>query len=257
MRPMPAGMREKVLAAAELIADHGLDATKMEDIAAATGVPKATLYYYFDGKEDILAFLFNEILDEVARAVDAALRTDGTAADRLRVAIVAHLRIFEAFPAASRALQFDLGRAARIPHIDERIEAAYRRPIRRAARRRRRRRQPPRRRAPPARRRRHPRRRDDGGHQRPHARAAPLGRRGRRRGRRLRPRRGVVVTARRRRWRVGHRRSRRRRAAGAGPRGRRVGPRRRRRRRAATSPRRSRSTRRRPPRSSASGAPTS
>ncbi len=130
MRPMPAGMREKVLNAAELIADHGLDATKMEDIAAATGVPKATLYYYFDGKGAILAFLFNEILEEVARAVDAALRTDGTAADRLRVAIVAHLRIFEAFPAASRALQFDLGRAARIPHIDERIEAAYRQPIR-------------------------------------------------------------------------------------------------------------------------------
>jgi AcrR family transcriptional regulator len=123
-------MREKVLAAAELFAELGLDATKMEDIAAATGVPKATLYYYFDGKEDILAFLFNEILDEVGRAVDGALRTEGTAADRLRAAIVAHLRVFEQLPAASRALQFDLGRAARIPHIDERIEAAFRGPVR-------------------------------------------------------------------------------------------------------------------------------
>lgn len=131
MRPLPAGMREKVLAAAELFAEHGLDATKMEDIAAATGVPKATLYYYFEGKEDILAFLFNEILDEVARAMDDALRTEGTAADRLRAAIVAHLRVFEDFPAASRALQFDLGRAARIPHIDERIESAFRGPVRR------------------------------------------------------------------------------------------------------------------------------
>ena len=131
MRPLPAGMREKVLAAAELFAEHGLDATKMEDVAAATGVPKATLYYYFEGKEDILAFLFAEILDEVARAVDGALRTEGSAATRLRAAIVAHLRIFEQFPAASRALQFDLGRAARIPHIDERIEAAFRGPVRR------------------------------------------------------------------------------------------------------------------------------
>ena len=130
MRPLPAGMREKVLAAAELFAEHGLDATKMEDVAAATGVPKATLYYYFEGKEDILAFLFAEILDEVARAIDEAVRSDGTAADRLRVAVVAHLQVFEAFPAASRALQFDLGRAARIPQIDERVEAAYRRPIR-------------------------------------------------------------------------------------------------------------------------------
>ena len=130
MRPLPAGMREKVLAAAELFAEAGLDATKMEDIAAATGVPKATLYYYFEGKEDILAFLFNEILDEVGRAIDEALQASGTAADRLRAAITAHLRVFQDFPAASRALQFDLGRAARIPHIDERIEAAYRGPVR-------------------------------------------------------------------------------------------------------------------------------
>ena len=166
MRPLPAAMREKVLAAAELFADRGLDATKMEDIAAATGVPKATLYYYFEGKEDILAFLFNEILDEVGRAIEEAVSAEGTAAERLRAAIVAHLRVFEAFPAASRALQFDLGRAARTPLIDERIEAAFRGPVRRlldegaedgSLR-------PGR--APPARRRRHPRRGDDGRRQR-------------------------------------------------------------------------------------------
>lgn len=131
MRTLPTGMRDKVLAAAELIADHGLDATKMEDIAATTGVPKATLYYYFEGKADILAYLFNEVLDEVARAVDRAVRHEGTAAARLRAVVVAHLRVFEELPAASRALQFDLGRAARLPHIDERVEAAFRGPVRR------------------------------------------------------------------------------------------------------------------------------
>src|SRR6187551_2339934 len=114
MRELPNGMREKLLNAAQLFADQGLDATKMEEIAATTGVPKATLYYYFKSKEDILAFLFAEILDEVGRAIDSALQTGGTAADRLRAAILAHLRVFEEYPAASRALQFDLGRAARI-----------------------------------------------------------------------------------------------------------------------------------------------
>jgi len=130
VRSLPTGMREKVLTAAELFAESGLDATKMEDIAAATGVPKATLYYYFEGKEDILAFLFSEILDEVSRAIGEAVQLEGTAAERLRAAIVAHLQVVEDFPAASRALQFDLGRAARIPHIDERIEAAFRGPVR-------------------------------------------------------------------------------------------------------------------------------
>ena len=131
MRALPPDMRDKVMRAATLFAGSGLDGTKMEEVAAATGVPKATLYYYFEGKEDILAFLFNEILDEVARAIDGALRHGGTAADRLRAAIEAHLRVFEEYPAASRALQFDLGRAARTPHIDERIEAAFRGPVRR------------------------------------------------------------------------------------------------------------------------------
>ena len=130
MRSLPDGMREKVLAAAELFADFGLDATKMEDVAAATGVPKATLYYYFEGKEDILAFLFAEVLDEIDRGVAEAMQIDGTAADRLRATVVAHLRVVETFPAATRALQFDLGRAARIPHIDERVEAAFRGPVR-------------------------------------------------------------------------------------------------------------------------------
>lgn len=131
MRTLPADMREKVLRSAELFADSGLDGTKMEEIAAATGVPKATLYYYFEGKEDILAFLFQEVLGEVADAIDHALTGDGTAAERLHAAVVAHLRVMEAFPAASRALQFDLGRAARIPQINDRIETAFRGPIRR------------------------------------------------------------------------------------------------------------------------------
>jgi AcrR family transcriptional regulator len=123
-------MREKVLVAAELFAEHGLDATKMEDVAATTGVPKATLYYYFDGKEDILAFLFAEVLDEVERAVAGAMAREGSAADRLRAAIVAHLRVVEQLPAASRALQFDLGRAARLPLIGQRTDAAFVAPVR-------------------------------------------------------------------------------------------------------------------------------
>lgn len=130
MRTLPEGMRGKVLAAAELFADFGLDGTKMDDVAAATGVPKATLYYYFEGKEDILAFLFAEILDELRRAVEEALRSSGTAADRLRAVVEAHLGVIETYPAASRALQFDLGRAARIPIIAERTEAAFLEPVR-------------------------------------------------------------------------------------------------------------------------------
>lgn len=130
LRPLPTQMRAKVLAAAELFAEHGLDATKMDDIAVATGIPKATLYYYFEGKEDILSFLFTEILDEVGAVVTAVISADGDAAARLAAGIRAHLGVFVAFPHASRALQFDLGRAARLPLIAQRVDEAFVGPVR-------------------------------------------------------------------------------------------------------------------------------
>jgi AcrR family transcriptional regulator len=119
MRPLPDSMRTKVLAAADLFAQRGLDATKMEDLAEATGVPKATLYYYFESKEEILGFLFSEILDEVSRAI----------ANAVAAAVGAHLKVFEDFPMASRALQLDLGRAARMPDINERVKVAFIKPV--------------------------------------------------------------------------------------------------------------------------------
>lgn len=118
-----------MLSAAQMFAERGLDGTKMEDIAAATRVPKATLYYYFDGKEAILAFLFAELLDELKRAVEGALATEGTAAERLRAVVTANLRVAALWPAASLALQFDLGRAARLPHIMEGIQGVFVGPV--------------------------------------------------------------------------------------------------------------------------------
>jgi TetR/AcrR family transcriptional regulator len=131
MRKVPPAMGEKMRSAAKLFVEVGLDGTKMEDIAVTTGVPKATLYYYFEGKEDILSFLFLDNLDEVEQAIEEAMARPGTAAERLRAAVIAHLQVFEHSPEVSLALQFDIGRAARTPIINERIESAFRAPIRR------------------------------------------------------------------------------------------------------------------------------
>jgi TetR/AcrR family transcriptional regulator len=122
-------MEGKLMAAADLIAERGLDATKMEDVAAATGIPKATLYYYFTGKEEILAYLFQTVLGAVQAAVISAVGASGSAAQRLRQVIAAHLRVFAEFPTASRALQFDLGRAARLPEIATSVEASFIGPV--------------------------------------------------------------------------------------------------------------------------------
>ncbi|HVB91546.1 MAG TPA: TetR/AcrR family transcriptional regulator [Acidimicrobiales bacterium] len=114
---------------ADLIAERGLDSTKMEDVAAATGIPKATLYYYFTGKEEILSFLFQKVLSLVRGAVLQAATGPGSSAVRLRRVIAAHLQVFADYPTASRALQFDLGRAARLPDIAASVEASFIGPV--------------------------------------------------------------------------------------------------------------------------------
>lgn len=129
MRTVPSQIAARLPAAAELFADRGLDNTKIEDVAAATGIPKATLYYYFSGKEEILAFLLNDALLRVADEVAIAVQSHDTAAQRLTDVIRAQLRVMADQPAVCRALVGDFGRAGRMPVIAEMIHSAYYQPV--------------------------------------------------------------------------------------------------------------------------------
>lgn len=129
MRTVPEDMATKLMAAADLFAERGLDGTKTDDIAAVTGVPKATIYYYFDGKEQVLSFIFGVVLDAVGSAVATAVQAPGDPGQRLRQLITAHLEVFARYPAASQALVFDLGRAARQPEVAARSNSAFITPV--------------------------------------------------------------------------------------------------------------------------------
>lgn len=129
MRKIPRQISERLSAAADLFAEKGLNDSKIEDVAAVTGVPKATLYYYFAGKEEILAFLLEDLLKDIAEAVNAIVHTDGTGAERLELVIRAQLRAMAQRPAVCHALINELGRAARMPVIAEMINTAYQKPV--------------------------------------------------------------------------------------------------------------------------------
>jgi len=134
VRPVPTSISQRLTPAAELFAERGLDQTKIEDVAEATGIPKATLYYYFAGKEDILAFLLRDALVAVADAVAIAADGDGDARDRLTGVLTAQLQVMADQPAVCRALIADLGRAGRIPDITQAIIDAFYGPIERLLR---------------------------------------------------------------------------------------------------------------------------
>jgi TetR/AcrR family transcriptional regulator len=129
MREVPAQIADRLPAAAELFAERGLNDTKIEDIAAATGIAKATLYYYFAGKEDILAFLLEDGLRQVAEEVTAIVGTGGSGAQRLHGVIAAQLRLMAERPAVCRALIGELGRTGRMPVIADMLRTAYLEPI--------------------------------------------------------------------------------------------------------------------------------
>jgi TetR/AcrR family transcriptional regulator len=129
MREVPSQIADRLSAAAELFAERGLNDTKIEDIAAATGIAKATLYYYFAGKEDILTFLLEDGLRDVAEDVATVVHSGGTGAQRLGAVISAQLRVMGQRPAVCRALIGELGRAARIPVLADMISIAYLKPV--------------------------------------------------------------------------------------------------------------------------------
>ncbi len=131
---MPPAVAGKLYAATDLIAAHGLDKTKIEDIASASGVPKATLYYYFKGKDDILAFLFRDALDALARDVAAAADAPGPGRDRLAAVVGVQVAHTMKSPGTSRALVGDLGRAIRLPELTSSVQEAFYEPITRALR---------------------------------------------------------------------------------------------------------------------------
>lgn len=129
MRQIPAKLASRLYGAAELIADRGLADAKIDEIADAAGIPKATLYYYFSGKDEILAFLLADVLELIAGEVGAAVSAPGSARERLESAVEVQLRVMLEHPAVCRALVGDLGRATRLPELAMALQTAFHQPI--------------------------------------------------------------------------------------------------------------------------------
>src|SRR5947208_259864 len=89
---MSARREELTRIAARLFAAQGYQGTSLADLAEALGVQKASLYHHIASKEDLLW----EVAVEGAAAFHAALDgvpADAPAADRIRLALRAHLAV--------------------------------------------------------------------------------------------------------------------------------------------------------------------
>lgn len=71
---------------------RGFAETGMRDIAEAAALSPANLYNYFQGKHELLFFCQDNALDRLLGTLDVARRKKASAATRIRLVIVSHLR---------------------------------------------------------------------------------------------------------------------------------------------------------------------
>jgi len=83
---------EILRAAGREFRSRGFVETGMRDIAEAAELSPANLYNYFQGKDEILFFCQDSSLDRMMAALEKARRAKTSAAGRLRLVIVSHLR---------------------------------------------------------------------------------------------------------------------------------------------------------------------
>ena len=134
VRPLPDELADRIDLAAPVFADNGLDATRIDDLAKVTGIPRATLYYYFPGKEHILAHLLSRTLREMTATLSDVAAEPGTGRERLARLVRAHLVFIGEHGPTYRLLFAELGRAAPLVDIAAGVDLAILSPIRHALR---------------------------------------------------------------------------------------------------------------------------
>jgi TetR/AcrR family transcriptional regulator len=100
------GTRSAILKAAEQIyAEYGLAGARTDAIAAAAGVNKALLYYYFKSKEGLYQAVIGSQLREFGRQVEKVLTAKGPAGPILLRYISYHIDFIGTHPSYPRIFQ--------------------------------------------------------------------------------------------------------------------------------------------------------
>lgn len=129
MRQVPAELAERLVPAAVVFAERGFDDARIEDLTDATGIASSTLYYYFEGKRDILVFLLDDFVARVATSVATAARSAGPARERLDRVIRTQLALMAEHPHTCRVLLAELGRLGRLPDTAKAVNEAFHEPV--------------------------------------------------------------------------------------------------------------------------------
>ena len=71
-------------AARRLLQSRGVESVTMEEIAAAAGVAKGTIYLYFQGKEDLIQDLITQVGEQMLADIEAIVQGSGTPLEKIQ-----------------------------------------------------------------------------------------------------------------------------------------------------------------------------
>jgi AcrR family transcriptional regulator len=86
-------------AAMAVFGKKGFAGTKVEEVAEAAGLARATIYYHFRSKRDLYVFLLQEGISRLAAHVAAAVDSAASPADRLAALVDGHVDFFAKYRA--------------------------------------------------------------------------------------------------------------------------------------------------------------
>lgn len=86
MKRLPQDISQKLLEASEKLSGTNLDVS-IDEVAQLADIPRATLYYYFSGKDDLIGFFLSDKLNRASVAVQKAIASEGTVVERLELTL--------------------------------------------------------------------------------------------------------------------------------------------------------------------------
>lgn len=109
----------RILAAAlDVFSDKGFRGASLDDIAAAAGMSKPNMLYYFRGKEEIYLTLLSRLLDDWLTPLKT-LDPEGDPIEEVGAFIRLKLKMSREFPRESRLFANEIIRGA--PHISDQL----------------------------------------------------------------------------------------------------------------------------------------
>ena len=129
MRRPPRNLVQRLVSASEEILRPD-QALRLEDIAALIGSARATLYYHFSGRDDLVEFLLEEHLRVAANTIALAVTTTEPPAAQLRSAISALIEFLGGQPGVCAGMLSFAGATGRLGTLMAAKDANLTEPLR-------------------------------------------------------------------------------------------------------------------------------